>query len=366
MSNIEKRADFSFIRYANCWEDADILMKALNISEGDRCLSIASSGDNSLSMLAYNPAKVVAVDLNRTQLASLELRIAAIKNLDYDDVLKLLGITAFSGRLNLYKKIKKELSPESLHFFDANPGVVDTGIVYNGKFENYFKIFRTKMMPFITSRKNISEFLRIENIDEQERFFERKFNNWRFRLLFKIFFSRYMMGKLGRDPEFFKYVEGGIANSIFKRTKYAFTKIHAFSNPYLHFIMKGYFNPEFLPHYLRRENYEKIRINIDNIEPFYGNVKDALTSYSDVKFSKYNLSDIFEYMNNDEFISHLELIAEKGTMGNRVAFWNMMADREIPENMDSFRYNSELSEKLFSEDKAFFYKRFIVCETDSK
>ena len=46
------RSDFSFIRYAQCWEDADILLEALDIGEGDVCLSIASAGDNSLSLLS--------------------------------------------------------------------------------------------------------------------------------------------------------------------------------------------------------------------------------------------------------------------------------------------------------------------------
>ncbi|MBX9693285.1 MAG: BtaA family protein, partial [Cyanobacteria bacterium] len=64
-SEIEQRAEFSFIRYAQCWEDADIVLSGLNIKPGDKCLSIAASGDNSLAMLAYEPAKVVAIDLNQ-------------------------------------------------------------------------------------------------------------------------------------------------------------------------------------------------------------------------------------------------------------------------------------------------------------
>ena len=38
-------ADFrSIIRYAQCWEDADILMAGLDIQPGNVCLSIASAG----------------------------------------------------------------------------------------------------------------------------------------------------------------------------------------------------------------------------------------------------------------------------------------------------------------------------------
>ena len=61
-SEISKYADFEKIRYAQCWEDADVLLGGLNIQQGDVCISIASAGDNSLAMLSKNPGKVVALD----------------------------------------------------------------------------------------------------------------------------------------------------------------------------------------------------------------------------------------------------------------------------------------------------------------
>ncbi|YCM45298.1 hypothetical protein V2O64_04590 [Verrucomicrobiaceae bacterium 227] len=39
-TEIQSRADFSQVRYGQCWEDADILVKALKVHEGRRCLSI--------------------------------------------------------------------------------------------------------------------------------------------------------------------------------------------------------------------------------------------------------------------------------------------------------------------------------------
>jgi S-adenosylmethionine-diacylglycerol 3-amino-3-carboxypropyl transferase len=40
-----------YLRYANCWEDADILLAGLDIKTGDLVLSIGSAGDNSFSLL---------------------------------------------------------------------------------------------------------------------------------------------------------------------------------------------------------------------------------------------------------------------------------------------------------------------------
>ena len=91
-SEVAARADFSGIRYAQCWEDADILLDALNVGPGHVCLSIASAGDNALAMLTRDPARVVALDLSPAQLACLELRVCAYRNLAHEELLELIGV----------------------------------------------------------------------------------------------------------------------------------------------------------------------------------------------------------------------------------------------------------------------------------
>jgi len=56
-----KSVKHDYIRYANCWEDADILLEGLNPEQGAKILSIGSAGDNSFAFLANNPEVVVAV-----------------------------------------------------------------------------------------------------------------------------------------------------------------------------------------------------------------------------------------------------------------------------------------------------------------
>ena len=43
------------LRYAQCWEDADVLVDALAIRPGGTYVAIASAGDNALAMLAAVP-----------------------------------------------------------------------------------------------------------------------------------------------------------------------------------------------------------------------------------------------------------------------------------------------------------------------
>src|SRR5687768_98208 len=75
------------IRYAQVWEDADVLLAGLEVRPGDVCLSIASAGDNTLALLTTHPSRVIALDLNAAQLACLELRVAAYRCLSYRELL---------------------------------------------------------------------------------------------------------------------------------------------------------------------------------------------------------------------------------------------------------------------------------------
>src|SRR5260370_42529121 len=90
-SEAAERADFSGIRYAQCWEDAYVLLAALEPGPGKRCLSIASAGDNTLALLSRDPESVLALDLSPAQLACLELRVAAYRVLQHNELLALVG-----------------------------------------------------------------------------------------------------------------------------------------------------------------------------------------------------------------------------------------------------------------------------------
>lgn len=127
-SEAEANADFSVLRYAQCWEDADILLDALNIQPGQTCLSIASAGDNALAMLSRGPARVIALDLNPAQLAALELRVAAYRELSHAELLILIGSSPGNGRERLYRRCRSQLSPSARAFWDARSHDVQRGI----------------------------------------------------------------------------------------------------------------------------------------------------------------------------------------------------------------------------------------------
>lgn len=362
LDSIENRANLTIIRYANCWEDADVLVKALEPKKGGHYLSIASGGDNSFALLANDPGKVLAIDLNPSQLACVELKREAFLSLSHRELLQFLGILPYEDRKNHYSKLRAKLSDEAKNFWDHHLDFIEKGIIHVGKFENYFKLFRTRCLPLIHPQKRIQGLLVPKSQDGRKEFYNKQWNNLRWKLLFKVFFSKHLMSKLGRDREFFKYVTTSVAARILSRAKYALSILPTDTNPYLEYILTGNFEKN-LPFYLRLENFETIRRNLDKLVLFKGGLKEAFEAYPSTKFDGFNLSDIFEYMSPEQYACELRQILKFSNSGAKIAFWNMLAYRkEVPNLKDQIVFLEDQAAHLHKQDKAFFYQSFILGE----
>jgi S-adenosylmethionine-diacylglycerol 3-amino-3-carboxypropyl transferase len=170
------------------------------------------------------------------------------------------------------------------------------------------------------------------------------------------------MGRLGRDPEFFKYVKGNVANRVMERVKYGLTALPTDENPYLEYILTGNFKNS-LPYYLRRENFDIIRKNLDKLVLLKGDLDVAFQAYPTLRFDGFNLSDIFEYMDYEQYISELQKILDFSNKEARLVYWNMLVDRNRPNKMrDRLNPLEREAKELFLKDKAFFYKSLIIEE----
>lgn len=366
-SEIQGRAKFDYIRYAQCWEDADLLVAALD-PQGRKCISIGSAGDNSFSLLAAGAEQVVAVEMNATQLACISLRHAAYRSLEHEEFLELIGSRPSECRWSLYEKCRKLLDANAREFWDARKDCVMAGIGSAGKFENYFKIFRERILPFAHNRRIINELLKSKSGEQRRLFYEQKWNNWRWKLLFRLFFSRFTMGRMGRDPEFFQYVKGNVAERILARTRHALVELDSAANPYLHWILTGT-HGEALPHALRKESFEVIRQRLADDPNCFQMKHQSLEEFlhaSDESFDAYNLSDIFEYMSESSMCGVIKAILAHSRKGTRLAYWNMLVPRSHPKELSHLlRSHDERAAVLFSQDKAWFYSRFIIEEVNA-
>ncbi|MFN3404533.1 MAG: DUF3419 family protein [Cytophagaceae bacterium] len=356
MSDLPSNIKFDFIRYANCWEDPEVLLSGLGNLEGSRVLSVGSGGDNSFALLTGNPEYIIAADISEPQLHLIELKKQAIKLLDQTECLELLGFIESKNRFRVWNKIKSELSQDSRDYWDKNESQIGKGLIYSGKFERYFLFFSNYILPLIHSEKRINQLFEIKPEALQEKFYKEHWNNRRWRFLFRIFFSEFVMGKFGRDPEFLREVKVPVSTYIYMKAERHLKSAYCQNNPFLRFILTGKFSP-LLPFYLREENFYKIKACIDRIFVQKGAVQDLLEKHN---FNRFNLSNIFEYIDKDSFTRLSEAFIRHSEKNSRFTYWNLMVPRRMSGIYpDKLEYHKELCQQLGKKDFGFFYNQFV-------
>ena len=193
------------ISYSQCWEDTSLMLKALQISENDEVLSITSGGCNTIAIAMQNPSIVYSVDINSAQNYLLELKMVALQNLPFDQVLRFLGYRNCSNRIDIYQLIGSNLSVESGQFWDKNTHFIQDGIVHCGKFEKYLNTFRSYILPLVHSQKRRVELVSPKSKEAQKTFYRNKWNSFRWKILFKLFFNKWVMSDRGRTKQMFAH-----------------------------------------------------------------------------------------------------------------------------------------------------------------
>lgn len=356
--DLTKRVNFAIIRYANCWEDADILLAGLSPAPGSKVLSIGSAGDNSFSFLATGPELVVAVDINPTQLFLIELKKICIQNLEWEETLAFLGFLPSENRAQCFHSLKSQLTSATRAYWESNLAMITGGVIHQGKFEKYFQLFSGRILPWIHSVRVVDALFESKTADEQLHFYKNKWNTWRWRLLFRIFFSKYVMGKYGRDPEFQKQVQSSVSRFIFEKAAAHLASVAAQDNYILRYTLTGSFEG-LLPHYLQKTHYPVIRANLGQLHLKEGFAQDAIGHYG--KFHCMNLSDIFEYMDAGLFRETARALVAGTEKYGRLGYWNLMVPRRIAQILpESVAYMQTEAESLTAIDKGFFYKGFVI------
>src|SRR6185503_4776943 len=94
---------------------------------------------------------------------------------------------------------------------------------------------------------------------------------------------------------------------------------------YLAYQLSGNYPDQALPLYLRPQHYALIRRLSPRIQLFLGNA-DAAPG----RFSGFNLSNIFEYMDAGQHARTYGRLVDKALPGGRLAYWNLHVLRHCP------------------------------------
>ena len=229
-----------------------------------------------------------------------------------------------------------------------------------GRFERYLLTFSKYILPLIHSPQVRASLLQKRNLVGRCKFYTTVWDTWRWRLLFRIFCSRLVMGRLGRDPAFFRYAEKKSRTTVLNRTRDAMTILDPTCNPYLQWILLGKHGAS-LPFALRPQNYQSIRRNLNKLEWHTEPLEEYLSATKSAQFDGFNLSNIFEYMSVAAYHAALEQIVRVARTDARSVYWNLLAPRSRPNDMaNRLLPLDNLATNLHRQDQAFFYSALVI------
>lgn len=352
------------IRYSQCWEDTELMLKALNIKQDDVVFSIASGGENVFALMTQTDNFVHAIDYNLSQIYIIKLKLAALKRLSFDDYIEFIGIKKSNIRIEIFIEISYDFSDDSKDFFLDNLEIIKKGIIHVGKLDKYLRIFSKYILPFFVSKSKIKKAVNSSNNEFRYKIFQKVWNNWRYRLLGEVFFGQKVMQKTGRHEVMFKYNDEKKTGAVYlDRAKKFLSKGAIHQNPYMDYILSGNYHNN-LHFYLQKQNFDKLKRK-NNVEFHHSDILSYFKSMPDDCFDKFNLSDVFESMNVEETNVIFEEILRVSKPNARLIFWNNLVIRDVPENLKlNFVQDIELEEKLKPSDKVFFYERFYIYKIE--
>lgn len=347
------------IRYSQVWEDQAVLREALAVQKNEKVLSIASAGCNALSLLTNEPAKLVALDISPAQLALTELKLQGIQWLDYADFLSLMGIQTYQQ--GLLEQLLPSLSENARLYWQKHAHLIESGLIHCGRLDQFFTRWADQHLSRFLSLDIITGFLK--NDPEAEKYVLEKVASNEFVESFKSYFSEENIAAKGRDPAQFKYVtKHALEDGLLARFSNMLTQPERKSNFYLQYLLLGqYQTPTNLPFYAQEAIFQQLKPRVADIELVCFSLEDYLLSQPDGYFDKANLSNIFEYMSEEQTDALLTLLARKMKKGGRIAYWNLFCPRRSsPALQTLWHHETALSEQLHLRDNNWFYSAFHV------
>jgi len=344
--------------FAHNWEDPESDHAALKIQPGETVLAITSGGCNILGFLLFDPEVIYSIDINPAQSYLMELKMAAIKHLCFEDFISFAGLKDHPGRKGIYKVLRTALSPEAQVFWDTHIRIISSGFVMNGKYERFIK-WAGRFITLLQGKSRVMGLFESKTTTEQVAYFDEQWNTKRFHWLFKMIFNKRLLAKRGLVADYFHFDDGSksFAESFYNRSKKAFRDISIQGNYFISLYLTGkYRNETEVPAYLRKENYEVIRSRLNRIKIFTEDAQGWIDSMPSESINCFALSNICELMSERDTYRLFDAVQRTGRPNSRVIFRNLMIPREVPASLAGLIVKDErLSQELYARDRSFVY-----------
>ena len=354
---------FDTLNYSSCNEDGAAELRALGVSSGDRVCCITGGGDRALHMLLGDPASVLSFDMNPAQNHLLELKLAAIKEFDYAEYVRFLGlIPSPSPRSDSYRILRPLLSDAAARWWDARGKMLADGVLYAGRWERFFKLTSRNLRLWRGAK--IRRLFAFDDIAEQREFVRREWDTPAWRVSIRAVFNSPVLRFVFGDPGFYRNTRGAVPpwKHIHGRINSYLARHLARDSFMLALVLRGeFFDSPHYPPYLQERNFDVLKARAHRITIRTASLAEISNSDETRAFDKYSLSDVPSFLDPSEHRALLEFF--NGKKGVRFCIREFLTRREIPAGCDirNLRFLRALQEELAADDASLGYT-FIIGE----
>jgi S-adenosylmethionine-diacylglycerol 3-amino-3-carboxypropyl transferase len=355
------------LNYSSSNEDSRSEVKALRIGEEDSVLCITGSGARTLDLLVENPREIVSIDFNPCQNFLLELKIHAIKHLQYEEFLEFLGVFPSPKREHLYKTMRQSLSIDARNFWDSNSAMIQHGVIYQGRWERYFHQLE-RLVSLVRPRLR-NKLFSCSSLNDQARIWRDEWNTPLWRVFLRSISSPVVWKYIFGDPGFYHHVP--VSFSIYKylnmRFTNAFEKTFVKDSPFATLLFFGKYNPNCgLPAHLQEHHYTTLRNNLEHVRIVTRSLLDYLDCCEKSSFDKYSLSDFASYTYTEEYKRIWKGIIKTASSGARLCERQFLVKREIPSEVrPCVGLDEALGAELTRTDNSMFYT-FVIATINGR
>lgn len=351
------------ILFSACNEDSRSELRALEPLEGRSVFCVTAGGGRVLNLLLGRPKSIIAVDLNPAQSALLELKIAAMRELDHDGYLRFLGVREDFERLATYGRVRARLSETARSFFDRHAAGIDAGVLYHGRLERYFK--GVSAVTRLAQPFGLRKVFEAPNLAAQRSLVKRLESPiWRF--VGETLCRRSVLRLFSGDPGFFRYLPPDLPlHQVLYGRIHEHLRENLFrENSLLQLVFFGrYVWEPSLPIYLHADTFSEVKDALEQvrIEIVTATVEDALAAAGQDRFDAFSLSDISSYLDDNSHHRLFERLLETAKKDARVCSRSNIRHRPLAaEHAGRIRRaDSQLEQELALRDHACVHE-FLV------
>ena len=319
--------------YNVSFEDARIDRRTLNV-KGKVVLTLTSAGDNVLDAVTEGASKVIAVDQNIAQCSLMELKMAAIRHLQYEQVWAIFGVCDGNVFRSVYHShLRPHLSAQAQKYWDGRQYYID-GFYYRGGSGVFAWLMVHVFCPLTGTKRMMDEIVNATSLQEQQRLYA----TWRpyfhrvMRILYWLgawkFFAWLVAVPTNQQSllstNWEHYIEDVLDHLCTK------TWLNG-KNHYYAIYMRGYYTPNNCPRYLQRQWFSFLKQNIHRVDLKCGNLftvmQDIATAGQTV--DRFNLLDHMDWMKEETVLYEWSLISAIASK-DALAIWKSISEISSP------------------------------------